>query len=78
MKKLYSVLSTFLWCTVGAFICRCIYQIYDYIHYRELYETYSAPWYTGILLSTVITAMIVIICLILMYFIKRKIHKTSD
>ena len=78
MKKLYSVLNTILWCFVGVFIGRSIYTIYDYIRYRELYETYSAPWYTGILMSAVITAIIVALCLVAMYFVKRKINASND
>ena len=71
MKRFYRVLKTLLWCVIGVFLGTSIYRCWDYHMRPGLYALTSAPWYTGILLSSAGTAVLVVILLILMYFIRR-------
>lgn len=75
MKKLYRILNTFLWCSIGVFFGDSIYRFYDYkTHPGLLYELQSAPWYTGIVLQGIFTAVIVAGILIVMHFLKKKME----
>ncbi len=71
MKQLYRVLKTLLWCVIGVFLGASIYRCWDFHTRPNLYALISAPWYTDILLSGACTAVLVVILLILMYFIRR-------
>ena len=51
VRKLYRVLRDFLWCMLGVFLGSSLYEYYDYVHHKGLYELKSAPWSTGILTS---------------------------
>ena len=54
---------------------------YDFISHPEVYETYSAPWYTSIMVTVVITIisvlMLSIICFVLDYIIKKRNGKNG-
>ena len=75
MKKLYEILRTAIWCAVGVFIGRSIYQCYDYFSHPQLYTmaVTSEPWYLSILVSGVIAAVLVLILRGTLYFVKKKI-----
>ena len=49
MKTIHKISGIFLWCVVGVFLGKSVYTYYDYTAHPGLYETWSAPWYTGIL-----------------------------
>ena len=55
LEKTRKFLKCFIFVELGAFVGNALA---DYIHYRrnpELYEIMSAPWYTDILISAVLT-----------------------
>lgn len=74
MEKLYRILKIFLWCAIGIFVGQSIYQCYDYAR-PGLYASNSAPWYTSILLSGVVTLIIVLLMLLVMWMIQKKLSK---
>lgn len=57
MKTIHKISGIFLWCVVGVFLGKSVYTYYDYTAHPGLYETWSAPWYTGILRDGVIAAV---------------------
>ena len=75
MEKLYRILKIFLWCAIGIFVGQSIYQCYDYYARPGLYASNSAPWYTSILLSGVVTLIIVLLMLLVMWMIQKKLSK---
>ena len=72
MNKLYNLLKIIMWCFVGVFIGSTIYKCYDYKTYPDLHAAQSAPWYLGIEIQGVFTAIIVILILIAMWAIRKK------
>lgn len=78
VRKLYRVLRDFLWCMLGVFLGSSLYEYYDYVHHKGLYEMNSAPWYTGILTSGCLVAVLAAVLPIIMFFLKRRIRKQSQ
>ena len=63
MKTIHKISGIFLWCVVGVFLGKSVYTYYDYTAHPGLYETWSAPWYTGILRDGVIAAVLIAVTL---------------
>ncbi len=72
MKKLFGTLKTAIWCLVGVFLGSSVYTVLDYKAHPGLYQTYSAPWYMGILLSAGVTAALVLVLLVILAVLKKK------
>lgn len=72
MKKLYKILKVAIWCVIGVFIGTSIYQCYDYYTHPGLYVLTSAPWYLGIQIAGIFTAIIAAILISVIWFIKKK------
>lgn len=72
MKKIYRILKSMACSLAGAWIGYSLYEYYDYRKHPGLYELRSAPWYTGIQVTGVFTAVLIVICLILMWLIRKK------
>lgn len=72
MEKVYRILKTAIWYLVGVFIGTSLYTCYEYKTYPELYAMQSAPWYYGILMHAVLTAVIIAGILIVMALLKKR------
>lgn len=72
MKTIHKISGIFLWCVVGVFLGKSVYTYYDYTAHPGLYETWSAPWYTGILRDGVIAAVLIAVTLAVRWVIQRK------
>ena len=72
MKTIYRISGIFMGCVVGVFLGRSIYTYYDYTAHPGVYETWSAPWYTGILRDGVIAAVLLVGTLAVRWIIRRK------
>ena len=75
MKTIHKISGIFLWCVVGVFLGKSVYTYYDYTAHPGLYETWSAPWYTGILRDGVISAVLIAVTLAVRWVIQRKMRK---
>ena len=75
MKTIHKISGIFLWCVVGVFLGKSVYTYYDYTAHPGLYETWSAPWYTGILRDGVIAAVLIAVTLAVRWVIQRKMRK---
>lgn len=73
MRKIYSVLKIMLWSFIGVFVGSSIYKYYDYTSYPDLYAAQSAPWYLSIEINAIFTAIIVVVILLIMWFVRKKL-----
>ena len=75
LKRINQLLTIIMGSACGVFIG---YGIYVYWHYRKypgLYETYSAPWYTGILLYGAILLLVLAVCFVLKLIVRKRMKK---
>ena len=76
MKKVRVFLKNFIFVELGALFGKFLASYMQYKRYPKFYETMSAPWYTEIIFSAIITAGIVALTfaayLILGRIIKKK------
>lgn len=77
MKKARIFLKNFIFVELGALFGKFLAEYCHYKRYPKFYETMSAPWYTKIIFSAIITAVIVVITLIA-YIILGKIIKKRE
>lgn len=59
MKKLHVFLKVFIFVQLGACVGRVLANYCDYVQHPALYEIQSAPWYTGSLITVILTAITV-------------------
>lgn len=82
MKKVRSFLKNFIFVELGAFVGKFFAEYLHYKRYPAFYAAMSAPWYTRLIFSAVITAVIVVITfvvyLILGHYIKKKDSETEN
>lgn len=68
--------------SIGGFIGNAAYVCWDYATHPELYAMQSAPWYTSILTSAIVSASILIIALVPLIILgrlnKRPTHEKED
>lgn len=73
MKKLNNLLNIIIGVFIGVFIGHGIYIFWDYKTHPEIYASYSAPWYTSILVYGVFTVVVVFIAAVIKLFIKKRL-----
>ena len=61
MNQLHRFLKTFIFVQLGACCGRVLFRYLDYVNHPEWYALRSAPWYTGILLTVMLTAGMVLL-----------------
>ena len=74
LKKIHTFLKCFIFVQLGAFFGDSLAEYINYRRYPERYEIMSAPWYTQILISALLTAIAVFLTA-LAYFILGRIIK---
>ncbi len=81
LEKARKFLKCFIFVELGAFVGNALADYIHYTRYPELYEMMSAPWYTDILLSAVLTAAVVLLTLfayIILGRVSKKRKKAKD
>ncbi len=73
MNRLNNILNIVIGCFIGIFIGTSLYQVWDYKTHPNLYALTSAPWYTSILMSGALTAVVVIVAVIIKILINNKV-----
>ena len=48
--------------SLGVFIGKTVWMIWDFRVNTEIYEVMSAPWYTSVLVSAVFTVVFLAVC----------------
>ena len=57
MKKLRIFLKLFIFGQLGSCVGRVMFDYIDYVRNPAIYEIQSAPWYTGSLITVILTAI---------------------
>ena len=75
LKKANLILNTIIGAFIGVFIGNGIYVFWDFKTHPDLYAMRSAPWYTGILVSGIETAVVLAIAIIAKLVIRHKLKR---
>lgn len=82
MKGLHKFLKLFIFAQLGACVGRVLQKYLDFVNNPELYASYSAPWYKGVALSVILTAIMVTITTIVYFVVghilKKRKHEQTD
>ena len=82
MKQLHKFLKIFIFLQLGSCCGRVLQMYLDFLNYPEIYAYNSAPWYTGITITVIFTAITVLITAIAYFVIghilKKKAQKETD
>lgn len=73
MKKLYTFLQIALCLDVIYFAASAVYQVFIYTSDPACYIAYSAPWYTELLLTGILSGVIALLLLAALLLVKRKL-----
>ena len=82
MEKLHTYLKVFLFVQLGGCLGRVLAQYGDYRMHPDVYMLYSAPWYTGILITLLLTAITVTLTAIAYFavghILKKRAERSTD
>ena len=78
MKGLHKFLKVFIWLQFGSCCGRVLQMYLDFLNHPEIYASYSAPWYTGITITVILTAITVVITTIAYYIVGHIIKKREE
>ena len=82
MKGLHKFLKVFIWVQLGACSGRVLQKYLDFVNHPEVYAHYSAPWYTGITITVILTAITVLITtaayFVVGHIIKKREQNETD
>ena len=62
-RKLNRILNCVIGFFIGFFIGRCIVIFWNLKMHPDLYASYSAPWYTSIIVYSIFTTIGIVICI---------------
>ena len=77
MKELHKFLRVFIFVQLGSCVGRAGRRYIDYMRYPDIYEMQSAPWYSGLMFTLILTAIMVTITTIA-YFVVGNIIKKRE
>ncbi len=67
-------LNILIGCIGGQFIGRAIVQYIAYRKHPDIFFSYSAPWYTGILVNAAFSGVVIAIAVVVKTILKRKMR----
>ena len=73
LKKVNNFLNIIIGAFIGVFIGHGVYVFWDYKTHPEIDASYSAPWYTSILVYGIFTVVVVLIAFVIKWFIRKRI-----
>ena len=77
MHQLHKFLKVFIFVQLGSSSARIIAKYIHYVKHPEIYASYSAPWYTDIVITAVLTAITVILTAIAYFIVGHIISKNK-
>ena len=77
MKKLNTILNTFMGAIVGVFIGHGGFVVWNFKTHPKLYAMQSAPWYTSILVYGIFTIVVLAVCIVLKVILKHYAKKSN-
>jgi len=78
VKDLHKFLRVFIWVQLGACSGRVLQKYLHFVNHPEVYASYSAPWYTGITVTVLFTAITVLLTTIAYFVVGRIIKKREQ
>lgn len=75
LLKLKRFMEIAIGSTVGVYLGKIIWIWVDYQRNSDIYALYSAPWYTQIIVNSIISGSIILIEMIVYLFIRHQIKK---
>ena len=78
MKQLHKFLKIFIFLQLGSCCGRVLQRYLDFVNHPEIYAYYSAPWYTGITITVILTAITVLITTIAYFVVGHLIKKREQ
>ena len=78
MKRLYQILGIVAGSFFGVFLGHAIFRIIDYRSHPDLYAMNSAPWYLGIQINAVCTAVIIAVLLVIRRILRKKLRDRNE
>ena len=75
LKRINRLLTIITGTSVGVFLGHGLSIYWHHRNYPDLYRTYSAPWYTSILLYGVILLIVLAVCLIAKVILRKIIKR---
>ncbi len=73
-NKANQSLNILIGCIGGQFVGRALAQYVAYRKHPGIFFSYSAPWYTGILLNAAISGVVIGIAVVVKILLKRKMR----
>ena len=70
--RIVKLLNIFMWVVIVFFAGDTIYRIWEHVRYQELETLQSAPWYTDIIFFGIVTAVVVGLCLLFRWIIRKR------
>lgn len=64
-KEINRILNIIMGSFTGLFIGSGLYRYWHFQKYPDIYDMWSAPWYTGILIQGLFTLVLLTVCLII-------------
>ena len=78
MKLFQKILLILNFVQIGACLLRAFAIYNDFTRHPDLYATYSAPWYTGILVTAAVTAVMVLVTLTTYFIVGHIVRRCRD
>ncbi len=78
MKQFHKFLKLFIFAQLGTCLGRVLHRYLDFVNHPGLYTMQSAPWYTGIILTVILTAVTVTITTIAYFVVGHVIKKRQQ
>jgi len=78
MKELHKFLTIFIFVQLVACCGRVLGKYLDYVMYPKIYAMQSAPWYTGIMVTVILTTISVIITVIAYFIVGHFVNKNNQ
>jgi len=78
LKKINNFLNCVMGAFIGCFIGKSIFVYVDYMKMEEMHILQSAPWYVGIIIPGIVTGMVLVVCMIGKWIIKKKLRTDKE
>ena len=70
IKKILNIITG---ASVGYYIGRVLWIFADYKMHSDVYASYSAPWYTPIIVASIFWGIVILLEIIALLFVRHKI-----
>ena len=78
LKRIDQILNICSGAFVGVFLGHWIYLYWHFRTHPELYAMNSAPWYVGLYIPGIVTAVLFALCLVGKLLVKRKLNQQEN